>query len=336
MDDNGGVSLLGLEIDELRAALGPAVKLPAARLVYSQLYADRVEVPGAGHLQEASRYQSTDGTVRYLLALEDGKTIETVFIPEGDRDTICISSQVGCPIDCKFCLTGLLGLERNLTAGEIVGQVLHVMMRHDLRPKERTRNIEMMGQGEPLMNLDNVLKATRLLVDQRGIGMGERRITLSTSGLIPKIEEMGRAAIRPRLAISLNASSEEQRREIMPITDKWHLRELLEACRRYPLRPKEYIFVEYVLLGGVNDTDEDARRLVALLNGLQCKVNLIPLNPGPGIPFVSPAEERVNAFQRIVMSQVPCYVRRARGLDIYAACGQLKRMSELVEIAPVC
>lgn len=326
------VSLLGLEIDELREALGPEVKLHRARQVYKSLYADRAEMPAAGHLREANRYESTDGTVRYLLGLGDGKTIETVFIPEGDRDTICISSQVGCPIDCKFCLTGLLGLERNLTAGEIVGQVLHVMMRHDLHPKKRTMNIVMMGQGEPLMNLDNVLKATRLLVDQRGIGMGERRITLSTSGLIPKIEEMGRAAIRPRLAISLNASSEEQRREIMPITDKWHLRDLLDACRRYPLRPKEYIFVEYVLLGGVNDTDADAGRLVALLKDLHCKVNLIPLNPGPGIPFVAPTEERVQEFQRIVMREAPCYVRRARGQDIYAACGQLKRMSELVTI----
>ena len=328
------MSLLGLEIDELRAALGPEVKLHRARQVYKALYADRTELPESGHLREASRYQSRDGTVRYLLQLEDEKTIETVFIPEGDRDTICISSQVGCPVDCKFCLTALMGLERNLTAGEIVGQVLHVMRRHDLRPKERTMNIVMMGQGEPLMNLDNVLKATRLLVDQRGIGMGERRITLSTSGLIPKIEEMGRAAIRPRLAISLNASSEQQRREIMPITNKWHLQDLLDACRRYPLRPKEFIFVEYVLLGGVNDTDADALRLVELLRDLHCKVNLIPLNPGPGIPFVAPAEERVSAFQQIVMLHVACYVRRARGQDIYAACGQLKRMSELVEIAP--
>lgn len=330
------MSLLGLEIDELRAALGPDVKEYHARRVYRALYAERVgalDSHQTGHLEEASRYHSSDGTVRYLLKLADDKTIETVFIPEGDRDTICISSQVGCPVDCKFCLTALMGLERNLTAGEIVGQVLHVMRRHGLEPKSRTMNIVMMGQGEPLMNLENVLKATRLLVDQRGIGMGERRITLSTSGLIPKIEELGRAAIRPRLAISLNASSEEQRREIMPITNKWHLRDLLEVCRRFPLRPKEYIFVEYVLLGGVNDTDADAHRLVVLLRDLHCKVNLIPLNPGPGIPFVSPDEGRVNEFQRIVMRNVPCYVRRARGLDIYAACGQLKRMSELVEIA---
>ena len=207
MGDNGGVSLLGLEIDELRVALGPEVKLHRARQVYKALYADRTELPEGGHPREANRYQSSDGTVRYLLQLDDAKTIETVFIPEGDRDTICISSQVGCPVDCKFCLTALMGLERNLTAGEIVGQVLHVMRRHDLRPKERTMNIVMMGQGEPLMNLDNVLKATRLLVDQRGIGMGERRITLSTSGLIPKIEEMGRAAIRRALTSTTAAGA---------------------------------------------------------------------------------------------------------------------------------
>ncbi len=332
MGDNKDVSLLGLEIEELRQAMGPATKLYHARQLYKSLYADRADHPDAGYLREASRYASTDGTVRYLLALADGKTIETVFIPEEDRDTICISSQVGCPIDCRFCLTALIGLERNLTAGEIVGQVLHVMRRHRLDPRTRTMNIVMMGQGEPLMNLDNVLKATRLLVDQRGLAIAERRICVSTSGLIPKIEELGRAAIRPRLALSLNASSEEQRREVMPITHKWHLADLLETCRRYPLRPKEFIFVEYVLLGGVNDSPDDARRVVDLLAGLRCKVNLIPLNPGPGIPFVAPAEDRISSFQQIVMEHIPCYVRRARGQDIYAACGQLKRMSELVTL----
>jgi 23S rRNA (adenine2503-C2)-methyltransferase len=199
-----------------------------------------------------------------------------------------------------------------------------VMQRHNLAPKSRTMNIVMMGQGEPLMNLDNVLKATRILIDQRGIGMGERRICLSTSGLIPKIEELAQAAIRPRLAISLNASSEEQRQEIMPITKKWHLADLLETCRKFPLKPKEHIFFEYVLLGGVNDSDADAERVVALLDGLTCKVNLIPLNPGPGIPYTTPTDERVDRFQRIIMKAFHCYVRKPRGRDIYAACGQLK------------
>ncbi len=284
----------------------------------------------------AQRYQSVDGTVRYLLSLGDGKTVETVFMPEEGRDTICISSQVGCPVDCKFCLTALMGLERNLSAGEIVGQVLHVAAAHGLEPKSRQLNVVLMGQGEPLMNLDNVLKATRILVDAQGVGMSERRITVSTSGLIPKIEELGRAKVRPKLAISLNASSEEQRRELMPITKKWHLKDLLDACAAYPLRPWEHLTFEYVLLRGVNDTDADARRVKRLLSRLNCKVNLIALNPGPGIPYETPEPERVASFQKILREAFPTFVRKPRGLDIYAACGQLKRMEEqLVSLSPL-
>ncbi len=323
----------------MEAALAPHYRKFHARKLFDAVYAQRdfdaeaipEKVRGEltlGALREAGRYVSSDGTVRYLMELADGKTVETVFMTEGSRDTICVSSQVGCPVDCKFCLTALMGLERNLTAGEIVGQVLHVMREHGLKPKSRTMNIVLMGQGEPLMNLDNVLKATRILVDQRGVGMGERRICLSTSGLIPKIEELGQAEVRQRLAICLNDSHEEQRQEIMPITKKWHLAELLETCRRFPLKPKEHIFFEYVLLGGVNDSDEDAERVAKLLEGITAKVNLIPLNPGPGIPYETPAPERVERFQRILMRSVLCYVRKPRGRDIYAACGQLKRMSE--------
>lgn len=332
-----------MELRDIEAAFAPQFRKFHARRVFDSVYAQRnfdaSLVPEAlrdqfslGALEEAARFVSGDGTVRYLMRLADGKTVETVFMTEGSRDTICVSSQVGCPVDCKFCLTALMGLERNLTAGEIVGQVLHVMQQHQLAPKSRTMNIVLMGQGEPLMNLDNVLKATRILIDQRGIGMGERRICLSTSGLIPKIDELALAEVRPRLAISLNASSEEQRQEIMPITKKWHLEDLIEACRRFPLKPKEHIFFEYVLLGGVNDSDADAERVVRLLEGLTCKVNLIPLNPGPGIPFETPSDEQVDRFQRIVMRSVPCYVRKPRGRDIYAACGQLNRMSELVSL----
>jgi 23S rRNA (adenine2503-C2)-methyltransferase len=332
-----------MELRDIEAAFAPAFSKFHARRVFDSVYAQRAFDPTlipapirepytTGALTEAARYTSSDGTVRYLMQLADGKTVETVFMTEGSRDTICVSSQVGCPVDCKFCLTALMGLERNLTAGEIVGQVLHVMQQHNLAPKSRTMNIVMMGQGEPLMNLDNVLKATRILIDQRGIGMGERRICLSTSGLIPKIDELAQADIRPRLAISLNASSEEQRQEIMPITKKWHLADLLDACRRFPLKPKEHIFFEYVLLGGVNDTDEDAERVVALLRGLTCKVNLIPLNPGPGIPYKTPEEDRVARFQRIIMREVHCYVRKPRGRDIYAACGQLNRMNQSGEL----
>ena len=277
------------------------------------------------------RFESTDGTRRYLLKLADGKAVETVWMPEGERSTICISSQVGCPVDCKFCLTALLGLERHLTAGEIAGQVLRVAADNALEAGTDRINIVMMGQGEPLLNLANVIKATRLMVDPEGMAISSKRITLSTSGIIPKIDELGREAVRPRLAISLNASNEEQRRELMPITRKYHLKELMEACHRYPLRPWEKLSFEYVLLKDVNDTDADARRVVKLLANLNAKVNLIALNPGPGIPFSTPLPERVESFQAIVRKAMPCFVRRPRGLDVFAACGQLKRM-ELVQV----
>ncbi len=272
-----------------------------------------------------SRFQSIDGTRRYLLRLSDGRTVETVLMPEGDRDTVCISSQVGCPVDCKFCMTALMGLERSLTAGEIVGQVLFVARDNGLLAENKRFNIVMMGMGEPLLNLPNVLKATRILVDPGGVGMSERRITLSTAGIIPKIEELGQAEVRPKLAISLNASTEEMRQELMPITRKWHLKDLIEVCRAYPLREWEKLTFEYVLLRGVNDSDADARRVVGMLGNLNCKVNLIALNPGPGIPYETPLAERVESFQSIVRRSIPCFVRKPRGLDIFAACGQLKR-----------
>src|SRR5271166_3597630 len=249
-------------------------------------------------------------------------------MPEEDRDTICISSQVGCPVNCQFCLTALMGLERNLTAGEIVGQVLFVMQTHQSSTETGRLNIVMMGMGEPLLNLPNVIKATRLLTDSGGIGFSPKRITVSTAGITPKIAELGREPVRPKLAISLNASTEEQRRELMPITRKYHLRDLLDACRAYPLRPWEKLTFEYVLLKGVNDTDADARRVVKLVANLNCKVNLIALNPGPGIPYETPEPGRVAAFQAILRRAVPCFVRKPRGLDIFAACGQLKRMQK--------
>ena len=275
-----------------------------------------------------SKYQSLDGTCRYLLTLpQDGRTIETVLMPEESRDTICISTQVGCPVDCKFCLTALMGLERNLSAGEIVAQVLFVMREHKLNAADSQLNLVMMGMGEPLLNLPNVLKATRILTSKDGPGISPRRITLSTSGIIPKMAELGRESIRPKLAISLNASSEEQRQELMPITRKYHLKDLMDACRAYPLRPWERLTFEYVLLGGVNDSDADARRVVRLIGNLKAKMNLIALNPGPGIPFETPAPERVESFQNIVRRALPCFIRKPRGRDIYAACGQLKRVT---------
>jgi 23S rRNA (adenine2503-C2)-methyltransferase len=338
-------ALLGLEVEDFEELLGPNEPRFRARQLYTALYrerrADLAEVTtfplelrerlSAGHRiglpSVAQRFESTDGTRRYLLALEDGRTVETVLMPEQERSTICISSQVGCPVACRFCLTALMGLERNLTAGEIVGQVLRVAADNELQVEGERVNIVMMGQGEPLLNLPAVIKATRILTDPEGVALSPRRITLSTAGITPKIEELGREPVRPKLAISLNASHEEQRRELMPITRKYHLADLMDACRRYPLRPWERLTFEYVLLNGVNDTDADARRLVRLVANLKSKVNLIALNPGPGIPYESPRPERVLAFQAIVKRAVPCFVRKPRGRDIFAACGQLKRMT---------
>jgi 23S rRNA (adenine2503-C2)-methyltransferase len=350
--------ILGMDLADLGALLGPAQPTYRARQLYHGLYRERatelaqittlpvglrdslasgheIGLPGVAQL-----YQSADGTRRYLLALEDGRTVETVLMPEGERDTICISSQVGCPVDCKFCMTALLGLERSLTAGEIVGQVLTVARENHLRggaaADSGRLNIVMMGQGEPLLNLPNVVKATRILLDPEGFGLSPRRVTVSTAGIVPKIEELGREPVRPRLAISLNASTEESRQEIMPITRKYHLADLMEACRAYPLRPWEKLTFEYVLLRGVNDSDADARRVVRLLAHLNCKVNLIALNPGPEIPYGTPEPQRVESFQQIVRKSLPCFVRKPRGLDIYAACGQLKRTvsAELTSISP--
>lgn len=339
-------TIVGLELSDIQQALGSAYPAFRARQIYDAVYRRKVsDFAGISTLPKALRaelsaqlavglpgisasYSSTDGTRRYLLRLEDGRTVETVLMPEEGRDTICISSQVGCPVSCQFCLTALMGLERNLTAGEIVGQVLLLLEQHQLSPAEDRVNIVMMGQGEPLLNLPNVVKATRLLTDPEGIGLSARRITVSTAGIIPKIEELGREPVRPRLAISLNASHEAQRRELMPITRKYHLKDLIDACRRYPLRSWEKLTFEYVLLRGVNDTDADARRVVKLLSSLNCKLNLIALNPGPGIPFQTPDPERVAAFQAIVRRSIPCFLRKPRGRDIYAACGQLKRMEE--------
>src|SRR5216683_2766205 len=341
-------ALLGMEVAELRGELGPGQPEFRARQIYHALYGERVDdlaristLPApmrrdlaathtVGLPQLACRYDSSDGTKRYLLELEDRRTIEAVLMPEPARDTICISTQVGCPVDCKFCMTALMGLERNLTAGEIVGQVLFVARENGLLGERDTTgsqlNIVLMGMGEPLLNLESVLKATRILVDPRGVGLSEKRITLSTAGIVPKIAELGRERVRPKLAVSLNASTEEMRQELMPITRKYHLKDLLEACKAYPLRPWEKLTFEYVLLGGVNDADADARRVVKLIANLNCKVNLIALNPGPGIPYETPDPTRVASFQReIVRRGIPCFIRKPRGLDIFAACGQLKR-----------
>ena len=337
-------ALVGKELGDLTALLASAgAQSFRARQLYHALYRQRIEalesvsvLPSGlrarlarefdtGLPEQSERFTSKDGTVRYLLRLADGKTVEAVFIPERDRDTLCISSQVGCPVDCKFCLTALMGIERNLTAGEIVGQVLHLCRAHQLEPRTRPLNIVMMGMGEPLLNLQAAASAIRLMADPEGLAIPLRRITVSTSGIIPKIDEFAQLHQRPRLAISLNASTQESREALMPITKKHTLAELIAACERFPLRPWERLTFEYVLLGGVNDSDEDARRVTRLLGKIKAKVNLIALNPGPGIPFEAPSEERVQAFQAIIQRGHPCFVRRPRGQDIFAACGQLKR-----------
>ena len=334
--------LVGMDLRDLREALGPAQPDYRARQIYQAIYRQQASelvqistLPARTRTELAEhhviglpeverRFESADGTLRYLLRLADGSSVETVLMPEGERDTICISSQVGCPVDCKFCMTALLGLERSLTAGEIVGQVLLVARENRLRQDGGRLNIVMMGQGEPLLNLPNVVKATRILLDPDGFALSPRRITVSTAGIIPKIAELGAEPVRPKLAISLNASTEASRQELMPITRKYHLKDLMQACKAYPLRPWEKLTFEYVLLKGINDSDADARRVVKLLANLNAKVNLIALNPGPGIPFEKPEPERVAAFQEIVRRSLPCFVRKPRGLDIFAACGQLK------------
>lgn len=244
------------------------------------------------------------------------------------RSTICISSQVGCAVDCQFCLTAVLGVKRNLTAAEIVAQVCAVLKDQQVSPPEDRINLVFMGMGEPFLNYENFVKAARLLVEC--VGIAERRMTVSTAGIVPRIRDFGGEAIRPKLAISLNASNDALRTRLMPLNKKWNLEMLIAAARDFPLRTREWITFEYVLLGRVNDEPENAREVAELLRGLRCKVNLIALNPGPGIDFETPGEERVAAFQKILRDAgIPAFVRRPRGRDIYAACGQLKRTVEV-------
>ena len=297
------------------------------------------------------KFVSEDGTVRYLIAFADGQSVETVWMPEGDggeagdgseagdsaegnrprrwdRATICISSQVGCAVDCQFCLTALLSMQRNLTAGEIVGQVCAVLKDQKVSPPEDRINLVFMGMGEPFLNYDNFMKAVRLLV--KYVGIAESRMTVSTAGIVPRIHDFGLEPMRPKLAISLNASNDELRSRLMPLNRKWNLGKLLAAARDFPLRPRERITFEYVLLREVNDGAEHATEVVELLRGIRAKLNLIALNPGPGIAFATPADERVVTFQKVLRKAgIPAFVRRPRGRDIYAACGQLKRTVEI-------
>ncbi len=266
--------------------------------------------------------RSTDGTTKFLLRLADGRLIESVFIPDTPSQTFCISTQVGCAMRCAFCLTGKMGIVRNLTPGEIAGQV-RVLLR-DLNMLGQRFNIVLMGMGEPLHNYDATMKALRILGDEHGLAVAPRRITLSTVGVLPALERLATEPFMPNLAISLHSTTEDQRDMLVPINRKYGLRELLDACRRFPLKRRSRITFEYVMLKDVNDTPEDARRLVKLLNGIKAKVNLLPLNEAAGIPFERPSDARVDRFARILAERgVTVSVRRSRGRDIRAACGQL-------------
>lgn len=351
------VELLGKSTEELRdffASLGE--KPYRAAQLYHALYAERrfdfaemTNFPVALRDRLAAearitpprvarRFSSADGSIRYLLSIGapgGGETaarelpkpaqIEAVFMPRDGRQTICISTQAGCAVDCHFCLTAQLGLIRNLTAGEIVGQVLVALEENKEKLAPQT-NVVLMGQGEPLLNYDAMMAAVRILLDPKGVGLAPRHVTLSTSGIVPGIERLAQEKIRPSLAISLNASSDEQRDALMPINRKYPLEVLLDACRKFPLRPREYFTFEYVLLGGVNDSPEDARRVVRLLARIRAKVNVIPWNPG-NLPYRSPTPESIEEFQRILIDKgVPSFVRYSRGQDVFAACGQLALM----------
>jgi 23S rRNA (adenine2503-C2)-methyltransferase len=277
------------------------------------------------------RFSSTDGSVRYLFGLPQGEdretakpaSVEAVFMPSEGRQTICVSTQAGCAVDCHFCLTAQLGLIRNLTAGEILAQVLLPLEEHKTQLAPQT-NIVLMGQGEPLLNFEAVMAAVRVILDPGGIGISRKHVTLSTSGIVPGIERLAQEQVRPKLAISLNASNDEQRDALMPINRKYPLSVLMNACKEYPLRTWEHLTFEYVMLGGVNDAAEDARRVVRLLAPLKSvKVNLIPWNPGE-LPYYESPPERIEEFRRILVDRgVPTFVRYSRGRDVMAACGQL-------------
>jgi 23S rRNA (adenine2503-C2)-methyltransferase len=343
-------------------SLDAITTLPAN--VREQLQAEGYHV-GLPQIVQTAR--SIDGTERYLIRMADGETVETVWMPDGDggergdgsqaaeeeekeeqedrraitaepnpstfpyrRSTICVSSQVGCAVNCQFCLTAKLGIRRNLTGGEIAGQVAAVLNRHRVElgssrgnPNPARINLVFMGMGEPFLNYANFIAAVRLLTQ---MPIPESRMTVSTSGILPGILDFAKETVRPKLAVSLNASNDEVRESIMPITRKWNIAALLEALATIPLRNREWITFEYVLLGGINDSLQHADELIALVRNMRCKINLIVWNSGPNMPFHEPPQSAVSAFQkRIMAAGIPAYIRRPRGRDIYAACGQLKR-----------
>jgi 23S rRNA (adenine2503-C2)-methyltransferase len=293
------------------------------------LLTQRFSIPTPGLLRTE---QSSDGTRKFLFGLQDGHTIESVLIPDEERNTLCISSQVGCAQACRFCLTGSGGFRRDLEAFEIADQVLMVdgMLASEAADPatgwtKRITNIVLMGMGEPLANLDNVLRALQVITAEKGLAFSPRRVTVSTDGLVPGIDSLGRSGMKVNLAVSLNATTDEVRDVIMPVNRRFPIKELLVACRRFPLDPRRRITFEYVLLRGVNDSREDALRLTRLLRGIRSKVNLIPFNPFPGSEFQRPDDGQVRRFQQVLLDHgYTAPVRESRGSDISAACGQLR------------
>lgn len=335
-------NLAGMSLDELQTLLTDAGH-PAfrARQLYEWLYrktalsfdemtslskdlrawlAERfvLEYPEIAEVQGGA----ADGSRKMLFRLPDHRVVESVLMNDKDWQTLCVSSQVGCAVDCKFCMTGFGGFRRQMTAAEIVSQYL--LTRRVINDNVAPRNMVFMGMGEPMLNLDNVIPAIKLLTDPNGISVSPRRITVSTSGIIPGIDRLGEADLGVNLAISLNASNDEFRSKIMPINKRYPIAALLDACRRFPLKNRRRITFEYVLLGGENDTVQNARELAALLDGIPCKVNLIPWNPDANLPFSRPDETAIRRFQQELLDRYfTVSVRYSKGLDIGAACGQL-------------
>jgi 23S rRNA (adenine2503-C2)-methyltransferase len=344
-------NLFGLEERAVASVLRELEEPPyRARQVYSWLYRKRARsFAEMSNLSKGLRARleegwdlrwpavaesrlSYDGTRKYLFCLEDGATIESVYIPEESRRTICISTQAGCPLKCAFCLTGIAGYKRNLKTAEILGQVAVVM--GETPRQQMPWNVVVMGMGEPLLNYEATVAALRVLMDPEGFAISPKKLTLSTVGILPALERLMKEPVRPNLAISLHAPNAALRRALMPIEERYHLAQVIEAARRYPIPRGGLVTYEYVLLRGVNDTEGHAHELAKLLRGSRSKVNLIPLNPAPEVPFQAPKPETVDAFGRILAeAHVTVSVRRPRGQDILAACGQLHLKKATAEAA---
>jgi 23S rRNA (adenine2503-C2)-methyltransferase len=357
-DQVGRRTLIGLSLPELQDLLqGYQIPNFRAKQVWHWMYHRGVQsfdemnnIPkdlkaqlndnfSIGRPEIVNEQTSVDGTIKWLMKMQDGQMVETVFIPEDTRGTLCISSQVGCTLTCKFCHTGTQKLVRNLGAHEILQQVMHARDvlgewagKRDPNDKREFSNIVLMGMGEPLYNYQNIAKAMKICMDADGLAISKRRITLSTSGVVPMIEKCGQE-LNVNLAISLHAANDRLRSDIMPINNKYPLADLMQACRNYPLDARRRITFEYVMLKGVNDSDDDAHNLVTLLGNIPSKVNIIPFNPWPGAEYECSSRDRIEAFAKIIQDAgIDSPIRKTRGEDILAACGQLKSASERIKV----